>query len=87
MVATTLADFLSGGIIPLTFMPAGIRTIIEHSPFGAMENLPFRVYSGNIQGTEMLKFAVLQIFWCILLFVIGKIWMKSALKRVVVQGG
>lgn len=87
LVATTFADFLSGGIIPLTFMPTGLRTVIEHSPFGAMENLPFRVYSGNISGAEMVKFVLLQIFWCTLLLVIGKLWMKSALKRVVVQGG
>lgn len=87
LAATTVADFLSGGIIPLTFMPAGLRTIVEHSPFGAMENLPFRIYSGNIQGMEMLKFTVLQVFWCVLLFFIGKFWMKSALKRVVIQGG
>ena len=87
LVATTVSDFLSGGIIPLTFMPAGLRTFIEHSPFGAMENLPFRVYSGNIQGEEMLKFAALQVFWCLLLFVIGKLWMNASLKRVVVQGG
>lgn len=87
LVATTLSDFLSGGIIPLTFMPMGLRTFIEHSPFGAMENLPFRVYSGNIQGAEMLKFVILQIFWCVLLFAVGKLWMKSSLKRVVVQGG
>ena len=87
MVATTFADFLSGGILPLTFMPAGLRTILEHSPFGAMENLPFRIYSGNISGSEMIRFTVLQIFWCAALIIIGKLWMKSALKRVVVQGG
>lgn len=87
LAATTVADFLSGGIIPLTFMPTGLRTVIEHSPFGAMENLPLRIYSGNISGDEMLRFTLLQIFWCVLLFVIGKLWMKSSLKRVVVQGG
>ena len=42
---------------------------------------------GNIQGEEMLKFAALQVFWCILMLIIGKLWMRSALKRVVIQGG
>ena len=87
LAATTIADFLSGGYLPLLFMPAALRTVIEHSPFGAMENLPFRIYSGNIMGAEMVKFVLLQIFWCAVLFILGKLWLKKALRRVVVQGG
>lgn len=87
LAASTFADFLSGGSIPVLFMPATLRTFAEYSPFGAMENLPFRIYSGNIAGAEMLKFVVLQLAWCLLLFLIGKTWLSSALKRVVIQGG
>lgn len=87
LVAQTTADFLSGGIIPLPFMPAKMARFLELTPFGAMQNLPFRIYSGNISGIDMIKFFVLQIFWCIILIIIGKLWMKSSLKKVVVQGG
>lgn len=87
LVAQTLADFLSGGVIPLPFMPAKMAVFLEHTPFGAMENLPFRIYSGNIAGAEMIKFVLLQIFWCAVLILIGRLWMKASLKKVVVQGG
>lgn len=87
LAATTVADFLSGGYIPLVFMPSSLRTVIEYSPFGAMENLPFRIYSGNIAGGEMAKFVLLQILWCLILFIIGKLWLSKSLRRVVVQGG
>lgn len=87
LAATTIAGFLSGGYLPVLFMPAALRTFIEYSPFGAMENLPFRVWSGNVAGAEMTKFVLLQIFWSLVLFLIGKLWLSKSLKRVTVQGG
>ena len=87
IVMQTLADFLSGGIIPITFMPDGLRRIIEFSPFGAMENLPFRIYSGNISGGEMWSFFVLQLFWCAAMIIFGKLWMSASINKIVVQGG
>lgn len=86
-VMSNLADFLSGGIIPMPFMPDALRKIAEYSPFGAMENLPFRIYSGNIAGAEMWKFLLLQVFWCAALILIGKVWMNLSLKKIVIQGG
>ena len=52
-----------------------------------MENLPFRIYSGNIAGEEMWRFFALQLFWCVVLIAVGKLWMKSSLKKIVIQGG
>ncbi|MBQ4354025.1 MAG: ABC transporter permease [Clostridia bacterium] len=87
MAAGTLADFLSGGYLPVLFMPQALRTFVEYSPFGAMENLPFRIYSGSIAGAEMIRFVLLQILWCVILTVIGKLWMSASLRHTVSQGG
>lgn len=87
IIMQNLVDFLSGGLVPLMFMPSGLRKVLEYSPFGAMENLPFRIYSGNIAGEEMWRFFTLQLFWCVVLIAVGKLWMKSSLKKVVIQGG
>lgn len=87
IVMSNLSDFLSGGIIPMPFMPDALRKIAEYSPFGAMENLPFRIYSGNIAGMEMWQFLLLQIFWCAALILAGKVWMNLSLKKIVIQGG
>lgn len=87
ILAAIFADFMAGGIIPLPFFPNGFRTIAELLPFAAMQNMPLRIYSGNISGSDALSGIMLQIFWLIVLIAIGKIMKRFALKKVVVQGG
>jgi ABC-2 type transport system permease protein len=52
-----------------------------------MQNLPLRIYIGNITGRQMTNSILLQIFWLIALVLAGKLWIKKALKKVVIQGG
>ena len=87
LMSAVLADFLAGAIIPLPFFPDGIRQVAELLPFAAMQNMPLRIYCGNIIGIDALKGTGLQIFWLIALVLCGRMMMKRALKKVVVQGG
>lgn len=87
MVAVALSDFLMGGIVPLPFFPEGFRQFAELLPFSCMENVPLRIYSGDLGGPEMVRAIGLQIFWVLALVLIGKALEQKALKRVVVQGG
>jgi ABC-2 type transport system permease protein len=57
------------------------------TPFGVMQNLPFRIYSGSITGNEMWFLTGMQLFWTVVLIGGGWLWMRAALKKVVVQGG
>lgn len=87
IVATSMCEFLCGAIVPIPFMPDGLRRVIELTPFAAMQNLPFRIYSGDIVGAELVHSLALQLFWVAALILLGRLWMKHALRRVVVQGG
>lgn len=87
ILALSMSEFLTGAIIPLPFLPDGVRKIVEWTPFAAMQNLPFRIYSGNINGSDMISGILLQGFWLVVLVITGKRWMTRALKRVVAQGG
>ena len=87
VVMSTLADFLSGSLIPLPFLPDGFRMIAELLPFASMLNVPFRIYGGDIAGQELYARVGLQLFWAVTLIAAGVLWMKKALKRVVVLGG
>lgn len=87
IIALSLTEFLTGDIIPLPFLPKKLQKFIELTPFASMQNLPFRIYNGNIAGKEMIMNVLLQIFWLVILLVVGKFWMKRALEKVVVQGG
>ncbi|MDL2232397.1 ABC transporter permease [Ruminococcaceae bacterium OttesenSCG-928-L11] len=86
-IAAALSDFLAGATIPLPFFPEQLRTIAQWLPFASMQNMPLRVYSGNITGSDAVRGILLQIAWLVILVIIGKLLMKSALKKVIVQGG
>lgn len=79
--------FFTGAVIPFPFFPTSVRTVLELLPFAAMQNIPLRIYSGNIAGTDAVNSIVLQVFWLILLIAAGKFFMCRALKKVIVQGG
>lgn len=87
IICAMLADFLAGSILPLPFFPAPFRAVAELLPFAAMQNMPLRIYSGHIAGIEALKGIGLQVFWLAALVLLGRRWLKSALGKVVVQGG
>lgn len=87
VIFVTLSEFLSGELIPLPFFPEKIGKILELSPFGAMGNVPFRIYSGNIYGEQAVICMLLQIFWLAVLVITGKCLMSFALKKTVIQGG
>jgi ABC-2 type transport system permease protein len=87
IIAAALADFMAGSIIPLPFFPQPFRAIAQVLPFASMQNMPLRIYSGNIAGDAALWGIGLQIFWLIVLGLFGRVLMKNALGKVVVQGG
>jgi len=81
------ADFFAGGYIPLPFFPEPIRKVVELTPFAAMQNMPLRIYSGDIAGTDAIRGILLQMFWFVVLLIAGKMLMRRLLKRIVSQGG
>ena len=52
-----------------------------------MQNMPLRIYSGNIAGLDAVYGILLQIGWLVVLVILGRLWMKKALGKVIVQGG
>lgn len=87
VMAAVLVDFLAGAIVPLPFFPPVVRKIVELTPFAAMQNMPLRMYSGNIAGADALWGLALQAFWLLILVLAGKRWMRKAQTKVIVQGG
>lgn len=87
IIVTALTSFLSGGVIPLPFFPSPVLEVVKLLPFAAMQNMPLLIYSGNIAGMHALKGIAFQLFWFVVLFLIGQLTMRRALKKVIVQGG
>lgn len=82
-----LADFLAGGYVPIPFFPEPFRKIAELLPFAAMQNMPLRIYSGDIAGMDAVLGILLQLFWVAVMMFFGKLLMRRSLKRVITQGG
>ena len=86
-VLTPLSDFMSGGIIPLPFMPAWLIPFVQYAPFSSILNAPLRIYSGDISGAALTETLLLQAFWLIALVALGYWMQKKGLKKLCVQGG
>jgi ABC-2 type transport system permease protein len=87
LISAVLTDFMAGSTIPLPFFPEGFRRIAEILPFAAMQNMPLRIYSGDIAGVLALRGLIFQLFWLCVLVAAGRLWTGKALRKVVTQGG
>jgi len=87
ILAASVLDFLTGGVIPIPFFPLWLQPVMYALPFASMQNTPFLIYVGNLSPVEALGRIGLQVFWLALLVAAGKLTMGRALKKVVVQGG
>lgn len=87
MVAVSVVEFFQGAVIPLPFFPDGIRKIFELLPFASMQNVPLRIYSGDLYGNDMWQAILLQFFWLFVLTGMGRILDALAMKKITVQGG
>jgi ABC-2 type transport system permease protein len=87
IIVSTLSEFLSGAIIPLPFFPEPVRVVAELLPFASLQNVPLRIYTGDMTGAETARAVALQVFWLAALWVAGRVIMRRALKKVIVQGG
>ncbi len=83
----SLSDFLAGQVIPLPFFPEKVQRILELNPWASMGNVPFRIYGGDLAGSEMLQAMVLQALWLVILAAAGRLLFAGGEKRTVIQGG
>lgn len=87
MVFISLSDLLAGSVIPLPFFPEHIRKVLYLLPHASMQNVPLRIYSGDISGMAVWENILLQVFWLAALTALGYFLETLAMKRIVVQGG
>lgn len=82
-----IADILSGSFVPVPFFPTFIQKINNYLPFRYISDFPFRFYVGDINFNECYVSIIVQIIWIFILMITGKLLMKKALKKAVIQGG
>ena len=87
MVAVSAVEFLAGAVIPIPFFPEKLGRILELLPFASMQNVPLRIYSGDLAGAAAVRALGLQTFWAVVLIIAGRLLWAKARQKIIVQGG
>jgi len=74
-------------MIPIPFFPQWLQNVMNVLPFASVQSTPFLIYTGYLPTDEALWRMIVQLTWLVVLVFVGRLLMKRALKRVVVQGG
>ena len=87
LMVSTIAEFCSGAVVPLPFLPDSVQKLLNLLPFASMQSTPFLIWGGSLDTTAAIQAIGLQLFWAVALIAAGKLWMRAALRRVVLLGG
>jgi len=87
VLSVAAADLLGGAVVPLPFLPDGFRQIAELTPFASMQNVPLRIFSGDIPLADIPGVMGLQVFWIAVLVSAGYLLTRNGLRRAVILGG
>jgi ABC-2 type transport system permease protein len=82
-----VVTIFSGMVIPLPLFPDRMQLFFRLLPFHALLDSPFRIYSGNITGGEVVSVFIQQIIWLAVSVVLGRRLMERGRRMLVVQGG
>jgi ABC-2 type transport system permease protein len=72
---------LSGAILPLDLLPAGLQLIIMFTPFPYKIDFPVQLILGKLSSEEILRGFTIQLFWVITFIVLRNVLWKRGLKR------
>jgi ABC-2 type transport system permease protein len=81
------AHFLCGAYVPIVFFPSWLETASRALPFAWMLQVPVEVWLGEHRGVDLLLVYAAQAAWLAALVGIGRVVLRRAVRRVVVQGG
>lgn len=87
MMKNCIVGFLSGSVIPLTFLPDILEKIFLLLPFASLNYTPVMIYMGKYSGLSLLYYLGLQIFWVLFFWGLSKLLWYVSVKHLSIQGG
>ncbi|MFS0693600.1 ABC transporter permease [Streptomyces nitrosporeus] len=82
-----VAQFFSGALVPLFFMPGPVKAVAQWLPFQATAYTPAAVYLGQIEGDGIAVALGVQLAWIAVLGALAAFVWSRARHRVMSQGG
>ena len=86
-IMQAIINLLSGTLIPIAFFPKWAQVINNFLPFSSAIYTPSMIYLGKINGMDILFALGLQLFWAIILMIVGKKMWKCLIKSLTILGG
>ena len=88
MMKQVIVLLLSGATIPIAFFPEPFKTIVQYLPFQSIYNAPLSVLlDGNPEPAKLLTTLGIQLFWCVLMNIVSRVFWKISLRQITVNGG
>jgi ABC-2 type transport system permease protein len=82
-----LSTTLSGLVVPVRWFPGPLRALAAATPFPSMVQVPADVLIGHVRGADALGAVGVQALWLVVLGLLGRVVLRAAHRRLVVQGG
>lgn len=79
--------FMSGSLIPLSFFPKIIATVLQIFPFGSFVYTPVMIYLGKYQELELLEVLGIQLFWTLAFYLLSRFIWSVVISKLTIQGG
>ena len=87
LIVRWASDLLGGQILPLSFFPGSLGTIVGALPLASVYWTPLRIYIGQVAPAEIPGLLAVQMGWLVLFAGVSAVVWRLAERRVVVQGG
>lgn len=87
MMKNSIIGFLSGAVIPFSFLPDTVEKIFLFLPFASLNYTPVMIYMGMYSGFSLLYYLGLQLFWVLFFWGLSKLLWAVSIKHLSVQGG
>ena len=87
MMKNVVIGFLSGAVIPLSFLPDALERVFLFLPFASLNYTPVMIYMGKYSGAQLWYCIGLQAFWVLFFFGLSKLLWRVSVRRLTVQGG
>lgn len=81
MAIMILTDFLSGGLFPLSLLPAGFYNLVHILPFNYTIFFPVNMLTSNMSTNSILMGLLAQAMWILVLGMLAQAVLKKGRKR------
>lgn len=82
-----ISGLLAGLFVPIGLFPGWLLAVAEATPFPAMLMYPVDVLSGRVTGIDSVVLVATQVFWLVVVGLVGHLLTRAGRRKLEVQGG